>query len=177
MASDVVENGVIKYDMTAPAISSIQIINASSQSISTVTTATGALNLKITSSEPLRGLDVSNVSIVAGSGKTLFKPLNFSSDGNVHTSALELTSNDLNLDDTFNVVVRDVSDTFGNVLVENVQSSNFTLDATNPQAYSVELIEPKQVYGDGDTIKIKVVFDRSVSSSRASINTVRFADR
>ena len=54
VASDVVENGVIKYDMTAPAISSIQIINASSQSISTVTTATGALNQRLHRLNPCR---------------------------------------------------------------------------------------------------------------------------
>jgi hypothetical protein len=171
VASNVVENGAVKYDMTSPEIASIQIINASSQSIDTVTTATGALDLRITSSEPLQELDLSNVSIVADSGRSLFNPLSFLSDGNVHTSSLQLLSNDINLDDTFNVVVRDVSDTFGNVLVENVQSADFTLDATNPQAYSVQLIDAKQVYGDGDAIKIQMVFDQKVflATGRPSI--------
>ena len=129
-ASDLGSNETIKYDMDRPTVSSIKILDSGSSELST-STASGTMQLKIVSSEALQGVDLSNVTVTSSSGKTLFKPLNFTSSGTAHTSSLELASSELNLDDTFNVVVGGVSDEFGNSVSQNT-SASFEIDSTLP---------------------------------------------
>ena len=70
-------NETIKYDMDRPTVSSIKIPDPGSSELSTVTTASGTMQLKIVSSEALQGVDLSNVTVTSSSGKTLFKPFEF----------------------------------------------------------------------------------------------------
>ena len=169
----------VSYDLDAPSVASISIQNSTDSDITALNSQTsdGNLKVKLTFSEKVESLTLSDLSISKINGVRAAELSNLvTSDDPLSDEYKKIWYADLTptteLEGNFSISVlgNSYTDLLGN-LGSSLSKTEVALDTRVASPFQVALVDEQAEYEETDTIKINVVFDAALASNTDALNS------